>query len=518
MIIFADSSGFAQLILPSAIMQGGVDANEIALVCPFPSAVVEIAFTLPNGMVIGPKIASYPMDAQKYTLTERGSFENYYVYTYNLRGSITALSGTLGIQFFININDGTEEAPLASKIIPTNLVNVQIYNGSRYLPKSEVLTTNKDLMSFLSSMQNALIEKVSSSDFEDFKTTAVSKKETNRQIITGPITVRDDVTAAEIKTNKITPEAGTEITIHGVTFKKQKIGGEGDYKYVIEADRAEFKDEVEAGSIKASGAVSVGENLDVSGNSTLGHTANVIGTDGKPTITLNGNLGTVSANVVSTKAEFTNKLRTNQITSNIVAPINIFRESIDGTQEKATLNLYGSLIVSDNIDVGGNLNIKGETINQIQESIIVKDNIIVTNSSGASFSVSGIVMRTSLPDENDPNNPSEAYGILYSPRPTDDAVMIGKGTLTEIPNVTTGAVTYEFEFAEGEALPLAARSGFGESSNGYIPQWDSNKNAFVPYELSANDIATKDSVEALRAEIGDLEKFFNELNNGGTES
>jgi cytoskeletal protein CcmA (bactofilin family) len=143
-----------------------------------------------------------------------------------------------------------------------------------------------------------------------------------------------------------------------------------------------------------------------------------------------------------------------------------------------TLNVTGNLGVVGNLDVGGNLNLKGKPIAQNMETLLVKDNIIVTNSSGAGFSLSGIVMRTSRPDENNPSAPIEAYGILYSP--DDTAVMIGRGTLTEISNVTTGAVTYEFEFAEDEALPLAARSEFNNIKDGYIPVWDAEKNAFVP--------------------------------------
>ena len=200
-----------------------------------------------------------------------------------------------------------------------------------------------------------------------------------------------------------------------------------------------------------------------------------------------------------------------------------------------------------NFDVDGDLNIKGSLVSQIMETLFVKDNIIVTNSSGAEFSTSGIVIRIP-PDENAPNSPSNSYGILYVPG--DDVVKIGKGALTEIRPDGTGEVTYTFGFTEDEAFPLAARSGFDErngyvpkwdsnnnvfvpslsvdkiatksefeeSSDGHIPQWDSEKNEFVPSTLSANDIATKASVEALRAEIGDLENFFNELNNGGTES
>ena len=227
-------------------------------------------------------------------------------------------------------------------------------------------------------------------------------------------------------------------------------------------------------------------DLDVDGNSTLGRTAKVVNAGGTQTVTIDGEKGEVTAKRVitdytSVDVASTDKLYAKQICSSGAGDrlIKIFHDLLGELPTK--VDLYGSLVVSDNVDVGGNLNVKGKTINQIQESIIVSDNIIVTNSSGAGFSVSGIVMRTSLPDENAPNNPSEAYGILYSPR--DEAVMIGKGTLTEIPNVSTGAVTYEFNFTPGEALPLAARDGFDELTDSNVPVWDKTKNAFLPSKI-----------------------------------
>ena len=141
--------------------------------------------------------------------------------------------------------------------------------------------------------------------------------------------------------------------------------------------------------------------------------------------------------------------------------------------------------VEGNLDVTGNLNVKGSTVTQDQETLLVKDNIIVTNSSGAGFSLSGIVMRTTPTNPNNPNSPTQAYGILYSP--ITEAVMIGEGELKEITDATTGAVTYEFNYYVGKSLPLAARSGFNNIKDGYIPVWDADLYAFVPSDTRISE-------------------------------
>jgi hypothetical protein len=183
-----------------------------------------------------------------------------------------------------------------------------------------------------------------------------------------------------------------------------------------------------------------------------------------------------------------------------------------------TVKVEGNLDVTGNLDVGGNLNLKGKPIAQNMETLLVKDNIIVTNSSGAGFSFSGIVMRTSPLDPNNPNSPTQAYGILYSP--ITKAVMIGEGKLEEITDATTGAVTYEFDYYVGKSHPLAARSGFNNIKDGYIPVWDADLYAFVPSDKTAESIATQGFVESyvtgqLSERLSDLAEFLRKVNEGG---
>lgn len=575
MIIFANEDGSIAAVSPSRITQGSVDANKIVLVGPFSNSVVTIAFTLPNGIVLGPNIAGLPeeytpTEDEDYTMTELNGGEavhtdtGLFAYSYTLNKSLTSMSGTLGIQFFISTNRDTYTDTLA-----TNKVNVPIYNGSRYIPDIDVPTSSDELIKLLANINAALANAIKSDSKGQPQSIQSDLGVKGDLDVDGELDVGGNsnlgrtakvVNADGIPTVTIYGATGSVeaslIRANGATFMDSVDAGtvDADYASIEQADiptllvtlikalgdtgLIQFTDDgngnasmwvgptseitkvstekntairvqniiVDAialikdtltvettldaqgdatvrGTLSVGGKLSALGDLDVGGKSTLGHTAEVLNAEGTPKVTLYGNTGMVSASSVVTDTSNTGKLFTNRISSSLAAPIRISREFF-GEEEKTTLDLHGSLVVSDNVDVGGNLNVKGKTINQIQESIIVSDNIIVTNSSGAGFSVSGIVMRTSLPNENAPNNPSEAYGILYSP--TDEAVMIGKGTLTEIPNVTTGAVTYEFTFTEGEALPLAARYGFSDTQDAVVPIWNSEKNAFSPSPIKFN--------------------------------
>ena len=131
--------------------------------------------------------------------------------------------------------------------------------------------------------------------------------------------------------------------------------------------------------------------------------------------------------------------------------------------------IVGKGATFDNLTVN-NLEVKGKTTIVEQETVVTPENIIVTNSEGATFSTSGLVIRTGKAADG----VSEAYGILYAH--DTDAVMIGIGTLTKTVDETSGAVGYEFEYKSGEALPLAARDG--EFPEGVVPVWDASKKAF----------------------------------------
>ncbi len=470
MIIFANADGSIAAVSPSRITQGSVDANKLVLVGPFSNSVVTIAFTLPNGFVLGPNIAGLPEEytttEEEYTMTElndgKAVYTGLYAYSYTLNKSITSTSGTLGIQFFISTKRGTEENPTYTDTLATYKVNVPVYNGSRYIPEFEVPSSSGELMSLLSDIITALANTI--------------------KIDSGGV-------AQSIQSN---------------------LGVEG--------------------------------NLAVGGSSNLGHTAYVVDDSGKATVTLDGDTGTVNATKTTTHEVIVNEDETETSVKTVIT-YNKIAVAIDENDDAATIieddavttgdvqtksitagtitaetiqpkgsdttNTFAkSVYITQNLDVGGNVSIKGNTVLENTETLLVKDNIIVTNSSGASFSTSGLVIK--LPSVGDDG--SNAYGILYVPDPNKDAVMIGKGVLESELNEAGEIVSYAFSFSPNQELPLAARLGFDNTKDGYIPQWDHENFAFVPSSVKGDNIA---SITYVDEQIGNVASILHQINEGG---
>lgn len=166
-------------------------------------------------------------------------------------------------------------------------------------------------------------------------------------------------------------------------------------------------------------------------------------------------------------------------------------------------SLFGALYVPkitasdgafDDVFVNGDLFVSGTSYAIDKLALTVSDNIIVVNAStqlnyenGKPFANSGIVINTGKKGED---GTYEAYGILYQPN-GNDAVYIGKGKLRYedddgLKETEYDARTATFTFDEGEAIPLAARSGvFNE---GDIPLWDAAKNAFKSSGIGLDEV------------------------------
>ena len=113
MLIFlnADGSIAGEERYP-AVNQGSMFANEIKLVAPFPTAIITVAYTLPNGITLGPQLIP-PTETERisgndYVMTKALDVPGYTVdgatlsvFTYKINAMLTAQSGDVKIQFFI---------------------------------------------------------------------------------------------------------------------------------------------------------------------------------------------------------------------------------------------------------------------------------------------------------------------------------------------------------------------------------------------------------------------------------
>lgn len=205
--------------------------------------------------------------------------------------------------------------------------------------------------------------------------------------------------------------------------------------------------------------------------------------------------GKIIADTYSTKAELT---AAQQSIADRISPIETNVTDLQNNTVKNTgdQTINGSLVVTGNHTIQGDLVVKGSTITADQETLLVKDNIIVTNSDGATLpGASGLAIRI---------DSTNAYGIMYNP--ASQSVELGQGTVsaTELDN--------EFTFTSKNAV--AVRQASDQWTADHIAVWDSSINGFKdggaiptklasPFALTAGS-KTYDGSEAVEITAADL--------------
>lgn len=129
-------------------------------------------------------------------------------------------------------------------------------------------------------------------------------------------------------------------------------------------------------------------------------------------------------------------------------------------------SITGSLTIvkegdsSGNLVVQGNLTVQGTTVTESAETLAVKDNLIITNSDGATLTdFSGLAIRT---------DSTNVYGIVYDS--VHDSVDLGLGQLD---------TTNNFTFNDGEGYPVAVRDYSSNFTDGHIIAWDAASRKLV---------------------------------------
>lgn len=131
------------------------------------------------------------------------------------------------------------------------------------------------------------------------------------------------------------------------------------------------------------------------------------------------------------------------------------------------LDNSGDKTFDGNLTVTGNLTVSGTTITNDTETLTVKDNLIITNSTGASLSnLSGLAINIGS---------NTAYGIVYDP--AQEAVRLGEGTV---------GADKEFTFNENEGKPIVVRDDtLNDVNDNYLTQWDNAQKAIVAAKSGA---------------------------------
>lgn len=129
-------------------------------------------------------------------------------------------------------------------------------------------------------------------------------------------------------------------------------------------------------------------------------------------------------------------------------------------------------IISGNLSIQGDLEVRGTTKTTEEETLNVKDSIVVTNSSGADLSatLAGFVIRL---------NATDCYGIIYDA--SSESVKLGKGKITD----------GKFTFNSGEGNAVAIRADGTLMTDGHLVKWDATALKFVDAGKSVDDFVEK---------------------------
>ena len=144
------------------------------------------------------------------------------------------------------------------------------------------------------------------------------------------------------------------------------------------------------------------------------------------------------------------------------------------TLENNTVKKTGqtSQTIQGNFAIQGDLTVSGTTVTQDQETLMVKDNMIVANSDAINITnLSGLAIRM---------DSTQVFGVVYDP--STDELKAGIGTLS---------VQNEFTFSSGEGYPLTLRDSDTEFTDGHVVMWDNIGKKIVDANIAATNIAVQ---------------------------
>lgn len=137
-------------------------------------------------------------------------------------------------------------------------------------------------------------------------------------------------------------------------------------------------------------------------------------------------------------------------------------------------------IITGNLEIQGNLIVKGTNTSIETETLKVKDNLIVTNSDKKTLlNLSGIAIN---------KNPVYTYGLMYDP--SDDTVKFGQGTVSN---------TGEFLFSNNEGHPIAIRAVSDDLVTDHLIKWQASTYSFVDSGKKLTDLAQLDEENTFNA-------------------
>ena len=146
--------------------------------------------------------------------------------------------------------------------------------------------------------------------------------------------------------------------------------------------------------------------------------------------------------------------------------------------------------ITGDVNIDGNVNIKGVVTKVDTQTLQVRSNLIMTNSDDETLvEKSGVVIRVGN---------GACYGIVYDP--ATETVMLGKGKITE---------AGEFEFDSGEGAPVTTRADSNFLVGGHLLQWDAINRKLVDSGYSVSDFEAEDTITKINLTYGDVDVIYN---------
>lgn len=145
------------------------------------------------------------------------------------------------------------------------------------------------------------------------------------------------------------------------------------------------------------------------------------------------------------------------------------KQIVNKKQLDTKLDITGGT-VTGNLAIQGDLTVAGTTKSEKTKTLMVEDNVIVTNANKVALQalLSGIAIN---------KDANATYGIMYDP--ADDTVKFGQGTLDK------GG---KFTFAAGEGQPVAIRDDSSKFTNNNLVKWDSENHKLVDAGQSVDNL------------------------------
>ena len=145
-------------------------------------------------------------------------------------------------------------------------------------------------------------------------------------------------------------------------------------------------------------------------------------------------------------------------------------------------------IIEGNVSIQGDLIVDGTTTTNDTQTLVVQDNLIVTNGGKVEISsLSGLGINT---------DSTTTFGVVYDP--AVDELKAGFGTLSD---------ANEFTFNENEGNPVALRNPDGQLTNGNILMWSDTGHKLVDSGLEASAVSahlsnTNNPHQVTRTQLG----------------